>query len=93
MESQWPIPTPRKSSKKAISLAESRANPTSCPELVWWVRVAHCGWLSLCPLPTLTETPVARYLVRNPRYYLPMPFTHGGLISQPSPRSNAVAAK
>ena len=31
MESQWPIPTPRKSSKKAISLAESRANPTSCP--------------------------------------------------------------
>ena len=31
MESQWPIPTPRTSSKKAISLAESRANPTSCP--------------------------------------------------------------
>jgi hypothetical protein len=31
MESQWPIPTPRKSSKKAISLAESQANPTSCP--------------------------------------------------------------
>ena len=27
----WLTPTPRTSSKRAISLAESRANPTSCP--------------------------------------------------------------
>jgi hypothetical protein len=39
--------------------------------------IAH--GFSLCPFTTFTETPVARYLVRNPRYYLPMPFTHGGL--------------
>jgi hypothetical protein len=62
------------------------AGPSACAcgtrltllELVWWVRVAHCAWLPLCPLPILMETPIARYLVRNPRYYLSMPFTHGG---------------
>ena len=43
--------------------------------------IAH--GFSLYPLPILVETPVARYLVRNLRYYLSMPFTHGGVSGRP----------